>query len=105
METIDVQKKIRAENPGFCQKPGFSTPENRQIVTFVSKQTKRYLSNQSQPWYSWWSWTGSLVLLLLLLGWPQWLWAQGTALPSRNAIISLAVMPGAPDKVLAGTLN
>lgn len=42
---------------------------------------------------------------MLIVLWPTWSWAQGTVLPSRNAIISLAVMPGAPDKVVAGTLN
>lgn len=25
---IDVQKKIRVKKPGFCQKPGFSTPND-----------------------------------------------------------------------------
>ncbi|MEZ4618185.1 MAG: hypothetical protein R2867_22090 [Caldilineaceae bacterium] len=52
-------------------------------------------------------WVGRLLLLLglgglLALGLlPHWAWAQSATLPSRNAIISLAVMPGAPDKVLA----
>ncbi len=56
-------------------------------------------------------WPRQLILILTIgllagLGFlPRWAWAQGTAIPSRNAIISLAVMPGAPDKVLAGTLN
>ncbi|MEZ4735372.1 MAG: hypothetical protein R3E79_50410 [Caldilineaceae bacterium] len=36
---------------------------------------------------------------------PSWAWAQGGLIPTRNAVISLAVMPGAPDRVLAGTLN
>lgn len=31
--------------------------------------------------------------------------AQGTAVPTRNTPISLAVLPGKPDTVLAGTLN
>jgi len=44
-------------------------------------------------------------LLLFIVLWPTWSWAQSAALPSRNAIISLAIMPGAPDKVVAGTLN
>lgn len=49
-----------------------------------------------------------LVGLCLLAGlWflPTWVWAQGGTIPTRNAVVSLAVMPGAPDKVLAGTLN
>lgn len=45
---------------------------------------------------------GLLMGLCLL---PTWVWAQGGVIPTRNAVVSLAVMPGAPDKVLAGTLN
>ncbi len=44
-------------------------------------------------------------LLLFGLWLPTWAWAQGGVIPTRNAIVSIAVMPGAPDKVLAGTLN
>lgn len=42
----------------------------------------------------------------MLLTWPAWAAAQtvGTA-PTRNWAISLAVAPGAPNRVLAGTLN
>jgi len=36
---------------------------------------------------------------------PNWIWAQANPIPTRNAIISVVVMPGAPDRVLAGTLN
>lgn len=43
-----------------------------------------------------------IVLLLILL--PRWVSAQGSA-PTRNAAINVAVMPGQPDNVLAGTLN
>ena len=46
-----------------------------------------------------------LALIFLLLWLPTWAWAQGGVIPTRNAVISVAVMPGAPDKVLAGTLN
>lgn len=49
-----------------------------------------------------------LLALCLLVGLclrPTWIWAQGGAIPTRNAVVSVAVMPGAPDKVLAGTLN
>ncbi len=46
-----------------------------------------------------------LGLLLLFVWLPAWVWAQGGIIPTRNAVISVAVMPGAPDKVLAGTLN
>lgn len=46
-----------------------------------------------------------LAFLLGLVLLPNWAWAQGGAIPTRNAVVSLAVMPGAPDKVLAGTLN
>ena len=44
-----------------------------------------------------------MLLTLVLL--PTWVNAQGGGLPTRNAVVSLAIMPGAPDKVLAGTLN
>ncbi|MBX3013408.1 MAG: hypothetical protein KF832_17945 [Caldilineaceae bacterium] len=46
-----------------------------------------------------------LLLLFLLFLLPTWVWAQGGTIPTRNAVVSVAVMPGAPDKVLAGTLN
>src|SRR5689334_12548179 len=36
---------------------------------------------------------------------PVWVWAQGGAAPSPNPVLSLAIVPGAPDNVLAGTLN
>ena len=45
-----------------------------------------------------------ILLLFTLLLLPHWALAQDGA-PSRNAVISIAVMPGKPDKVLAGTLN
>jgi photosystem II stability/assembly factor-like uncharacterized protein len=35
---------------------------------------------------------------------PAWAWAQATA-PTPNAVLSLAVAPGAPNQVLAGVLN
>lgn len=47
----------------------------------------------------------ALALLLALAFFPTWARAQGGAIPTRNAVVSLAIMPGAPDKVLAGTLN
>lgn len=50
-------------------------------------------------WFLW------LLPLLALFSLPRLATAQQAALPSRNAIISVAVMPGAPDTVLAGTLN
>ena len=43
------------------------------------------------------------VLGVLLL--PSWVLAQAGVAPSPNSVLSLAVAPGAPDKVLAGTLN
>lgn len=46
-----------------------------------------------------------LALLLALVLLPTWARAQSRAIPTRNAVVSLAIMPGAPDKVLAGTLN
>jgi len=36
---------------------------------------------------------------------PGWAWAQAGVAPSPNPVLSLAVAPGAPEKVLAGTLN
>ena len=47
----------------------------------------------------------ALALLLALVLLPTWARAQGGTIPTRNAVVSLAIMPGAPDKVLAGTLN
>jgi photosystem II stability/assembly factor-like uncharacterized protein len=44
----------------------------------------------------------ALVLARLLL--PVWVAAQGSA-PTTNPVLSLAVAPGAPNIVLAGTLN
>jgi len=43
------------------------------------------------------------ILSILLL--PTWALAQAGIAPSPNSVLSLAVAPGAPDKVLAGTLN
>ncbi|MCB0091991.1 MAG: hypothetical protein KDE54_29075, partial [Caldilineaceae bacterium] len=37
--------------------------------------------------------------------WPRGGFAQGGAVPTRNAAISLAVMPGEPNHVLAGVIN
>ncbi|MBV7332203.1 hypothetical protein KFU94_29015 [Chloroflexi bacterium TSY] len=48
-------------------------------------------------------WLLMLGTMRLVLA-PQWAFAQESGLP-RNAAISVAVMPGMPDKVLAGTLN
>lgn len=48
-----------------------------------------------------------LLLLTFILGlllYPMLVLGQGVV-PTRNAAISVAVAPGAPDKVLAGTLN
>ena len=49
------------------------------------------------------------ALLLLAVGallLPAWVWAQGEgAAPSPNPVLSLAIAPGLPDQVLAGTLN
>ena len=45
-----------------------------------------------------------MALVALWLG-PVWVLAQGAVPPTRNTPISLAVLPGQPDKVLAGTLN
>ncbi len=44
------------------------------------------------------------LLLLGLVALPGWALAQGVA-PTANPVLSLAVAPGAPDKVLAGVLN
>lgn len=44
------------------------------------------------------------VLIVAILA-PGFLLAQGSAPPTRNWAISIAVSPGAPDRVLAGTLN
>lgn len=48
-----------------------------------------------------WLFIGALLALLLT---PLLARAQGT-FPTRNTPISLAVLPGQPDRVLAGTLN
>jgi len=45
------------------------------------------------------------VLLVLAIAAPGVVLAQGGAPPTRNWAISVAVAPGAPDRVLAGTLN
>ncbi|MBK8050164.1 MAG: hypothetical protein IPK16_25515 [Anaerolineales bacterium] len=48
---------------------------------------------------------GCLVLGMTALGAPSlWVTAQGAA-PTANPVLTLAVAPGAPDKVLAGVLN
>ncbi|HXF60748.1 MAG TPA: hypothetical protein VNK95_03980, partial [Caldilineaceae bacterium] len=46
-----------------------------------------------------------ILLLLAALLSPLLAHAQGAAIPTRNSPITLAVVPGAPDRVLAGTLN
>jgi hypothetical protein len=48
-----------------------------------------------------------LALAALLVVWsaPLLVRAQGAAIPTRNTPISLAVLPGQPAQVLAGTLN
>jgi hypothetical protein len=43
-------------------------------------------------------------LALLLIGLPGWTRAQ-SLVPTRNKPITLAIMPGQPDKVLVGSLN
>src|SRR5689334_16490492 len=48
-------------------------------------------------------WLVIFVLGATLL--PVWVLAQGGTGPTPNPVLSLAVAPGAPDKVLAGTLN
>lgn len=53
------------------------------------------------------AWSAALLLVLigsLVPGAVSAVRAQGAA-PTRNAAISVAVQPGAPDRVLAGTLN
>ena len=51
-----------------------------------------------------WLATAALILTLALL--PGLVWAQeAVAIPTRNVAISLAVIPGHPDRALAGTLN
>lgn len=66
-------------NPGYSCFTGHKAPNNRPI----------------------WA-TLALILAILL---PSVTLAQGGASPSRNWAISVAVAPGAPDLVLAGTLN
>ncbi|GIV77123.1 MAG: hypothetical protein KatS3mg050_1517 [Litorilinea sp.] len=46
-----------------------------------------------------------LVVLMAVSGLPSWVWAQASAVPTRNVAISVAVAPGQPNVVLAGTLN
>lgn len=46
-----------------------------------------------------------VLLLSPILLLPKWVAAQDTAIPTRNVPISLAVRPGQPDRVYAGTLN
>ncbi len=46
-----------------------------------------------------------LVVLMAVSGLPSWVWAQAFAVPTRNVAISVAVAPGQPNVVLAGTLN
>lgn len=47
-----------------------------------------------------------LASVIMLLLWPSWAAAQTAGVaPTRNWAISLAVAPGAPNRVLAGTLN
>lgn len=52
-----------------------------------------------------WSLLIGLVGIFAFISLPQSVSAQDPVIPVRNAIISVAVMPGAPDTVLAGTLN
>lgn len=54
--------------------------------------------NKVLPW---------IALAVLLAAWllPSLVRAQGGTLPTRNTPISLVVLPGQPDRVLAGTLN
>lgn len=47
----------------------------------------------------------ALLLLLAVGAGPMLVFAQGTAVPTRNTPISLVVLPSRPDQVLAGTLN
>ena len=77
---------------------GFVINIHRLLVISQRNVTQRS-GSRAIPMLLWLCFVLSLVLL------PRWAAAQGTAIPSRNAIISLAVMPGAPDTVLAGTLN
>lgn len=46
---------------------------------------------------------GVLIVMIVCLA-PAWATAQGTV-PTANAVLSLAVAPGAPNQVLAGVLN
>lgn len=46
-----------------------------------------------------------VCLIMVVLGLPTWVLAQADTPPTRNPVLSLAVAPGAPDRVLAGTLN
>jgi hypothetical protein len=46
-----------------------------------------------------------MLLALAVLLFPMLVLAQGGTAPSPDPVLSLAVFPGAPDKVIAGTLN
>ncbi len=48
---------------------------------------------------------GLALWIATVLAAPMWAWAQESAVPTRNTVISLVVAPGQPNRVVAGTLN
>ena len=95
--------EVRPGSQIACENKSFVVAQSARCVFSVSvtrrmRRQAAVVLRHSLPW-----WT-VLALAVLWLG-PGLVQAQATTIPTRNTPISLAVLPGQPDKVLAGTLN